>query len=319
MRIAFVGKGGSGKTTLSSLFGRYLGSLEKEVVMIDADINQHLGSQVGFDEQQLSQLSQLGDKLMEIKEYLRGDNERINHVSQMIKTTPPGRGSRLLRIDRADALLDTLSIRNSTIRLMATGGFQEEDLGVKCYHSKTGAVELLLNHLVDDRDEYVVVDMTAGADAFASGLFSKFDLTLLVVEPTLMSVGVYKQYLEYSKGFDLNIKVVGNKVESTEDEEFIKEYVGDNYLGSFGRSEVVRAIAKGAKKEVGELETDNLEILQKIKEVLDETTKDWQKFYEHSVFVHKRNALGWANNDAGADLTLQIDSQFDPVHFYKKS
>jgi CO dehydrogenase maturation factor len=28
---------------------------------------------------------------------------------------------------------------------------------VACYHSKVGAVELLLNHLVDDVDEYLVV------------------------------------------------------------------------------------------------------------------------------------------------------------------
>src|SRR3712207_8000789 len=55
---------------------------------------------------------------------------------------------------------------------------------VSCYHAKTGAVELWLNHLVDGPDEYVVVDMTAGADAFASGLFTRFDLTVLVSEPT---------------------------------------------------------------------------------------------------------------------------------------
>lgn len=57
-------------------------------------------------------------------------------------------------------------------RLMATGPFTEDDLGVACYHSKTGAVELYLNHLVDGPGEYVVVDCTAGADSFASGLFT---------------------------------------------------------------------------------------------------------------------------------------------------
>jgi len=29
-----------------------------------------------------------------------------------------------------------------------------------------------------------VVDRTAGVDSFASGLFTRFDLTILVVEPT---------------------------------------------------------------------------------------------------------------------------------------
>ena len=33
-----------------------------------------------------------------------------------------------------------------------------------CYHAKTGAVELYLNHLADGPGEYVVVDCTAGAD-----------------------------------------------------------------------------------------------------------------------------------------------------------
>ncbi|MGW0901344.1 nucleotide-binding protein, partial [Streptomyces goshikiensis] len=43
MKIAFVGKGGSGKTTLSSLFIRHLAANEAAVVAVDADINQHLG------------------------------------------------------------------------------------------------------------------------------------------------------------------------------------------------------------------------------------------------------------------------------------
>jgi CO dehydrogenase maturation factor len=32
-------------------------------------------------------------------------------------------------------------------RLLATGLFSDEDLGVACYHSKAGAVELYLSHL----------------------------------------------------------------------------------------------------------------------------------------------------------------------------
>ena len=42
MKIAFAGKGGSGKTTLSSLFVQYLAARGLPVVAIDADINQHL-------------------------------------------------------------------------------------------------------------------------------------------------------------------------------------------------------------------------------------------------------------------------------------
>ena len=93
MRVAFAGKGGSGKTTLSSLFIRHLAGQGLPVVAIDADINQHLGEALGAGQDPPA----MGAHLGHIKEYLRGTNPRISSAAAMVKTTPPGRGSRLLR------------------------------------------------------------------------------------------------------------------------------------------------------------------------------------------------------------------------------
>src|SRR5437660_12889026 len=98
MKIAFVGKGGSGKTTLSSLFVRHLVAGGAPVVAVDADINQHLGLALGLDDAQAAALPAMGDRLPLIKDYLRGSNPRIASAETMIKTTPPGEGSRLLRV-----------------------------------------------------------------------------------------------------------------------------------------------------------------------------------------------------------------------------
>ena len=180
MKVAFAGKGGSGKTTLSSLFVRYLAGQGLPVVAIDADINQHLAEALGA----VGDPPAMGAHLAEIKEYLRGTNPRITSAAAMVKTTPPGRGSRLLRPGGGDPVHALGVDTPCGARLMATGPFSDDDLGVACYHSKTGAVELYLNHLVDGPGEYVVVDCTAGAESFASGLFTRFDLTILVAEPT---------------------------------------------------------------------------------------------------------------------------------------
>ena len=153
MRVAFVGKGGSGKTTLSALFARHLAASGAPVVAVDADINQHLGVALGLDEQTAATVPPLGGRLREIKEFLRGDNPRIATVDQMTKTTPAGRGSRLLRVNGEDPFHQQWSVDAEGVRLLATGPFTEEDLGVACYHSKTGAVELYLNHLVDTAGE----------------------------------------------------------------------------------------------------------------------------------------------------------------------
>lgn len=312
MRAAFVGKGGSGKTTLSALFARWLAREGAPVLAIDADINQHLGVALGLDEAAAAALPAMGPALPFVKDHLRGTNPRIRSADVMTKTTPPGRGSRLLRLSDRDPILERLARQVGGVRLMVTGPFEEEDLGVACYHSKTGAVELLLNHLLDDAGEYVVVDMTAGADSFASGLFTRFDLTVLVAEPTVRAVSVHRQYRDYAAGFDVPIAVVGNKVEDADDEAFLRASVGDDLLACFGRSAHVRAMEKGAAPPIDDLEEPNVRVLDAIRAALDGRERDWRRFHELAVEFHRRNAAAWANAVIGEDVAAQVDPVFTP-------
>src|SRR5580700_7310854 len=240
MKIAFAGKGGSGKTTLSSLFTRHLAAQGLPVVAIDADINQHLAEALGASEP-----PPMGGHLTLIKEYLRGTNPRISSAAAMVKTTPPGRGSRLLRHGGPDPVHELGVDTPCGARLLATGPFDEDDLGVACYHSKTGAVELYLNHLVDGPGEYVVVDCTAGADSFASGLFTRFDLTVLVAEPTRKGLSVYRQWQGYAAGYDVAVVLAGNKVQTDEDVAFLRQHTGDDLITWFGYEPAVRAMEQG--------------------------------------------------------------------------
>ncbi|EFL27442.1 putative ATP-binding protein [Streptomyces himastatinicus ATCC 53653] len=308
MRIAFVGKGGSGKTTLSALFAQHLARSSAPVVAIDADINQHLGTALGLDEDEVREVVPLSTRLGEIKEYLRGDNPRIASADAMVKTTPPGRGSRLLRPVGPDPV-HARHVRDiDGVRLMTTGVFAEEDLGVACYHSKLGAVELYLNHLVDGPGEYVVVDMTAGADSFASGLFTRFDMTFLVAEPTRKGVSVYRQYKDHAAEFGVPLAVVGNKVTSEDDRLFLKEHVGGDLLACFGHSDWVRAREQG--RHTGDLEPEHRLALEELRTAVDLRTKDWEKFQRQAIEFHLRNARAWADRATGQDLSTQVDPGF---------
>ncbi|WP_413804696.1 AAA family ATPase [Streptomyces sp. OE57] len=308
MRTAFVGKGGSGKTTLSALFARHLARSNAPVVAIDADINQHLGAALGLEEDELREVVPLSTRLGGIKEYLRGDNPRIASADAMVKTTPPGRGSRLLRPLGPDPV-HARHVRDvAGVRLMTTGVFTEEDLGVACYHSKLGAVELYLNHLVDGPGEYVVVDMTAGADSFASGLFTRFDMTFLVAEPTRKGVSVYRQYKDHAAEFGVPLAVVGNKVTGEDDRLFLKEHIGDDLLACFGHSDWVRAREQG--RHTGELEPEHRLALEELRRAVDGRTKDWETFQRQAVEFHLRNARAWADRATGQDLSTQVDPDF---------
>ncbi|MFI7707273.1 ATP-binding protein [Nonomuraea sp. NPDC049480] len=305
MRVAFVGKGGSGKTTMSALFARHVASQGGPVVAVDADINQHLALILGLDQQP----EPLGAHLAEIKDRLRGTNPRIPSAEAMVKTTPPGRGSTLLSFE--DLATDPYGLTTPDgLRLLATGPFSEDDLGVACYHSKVGAVELLLNHLVDGPGEYVVVDMTAGADSFASGLFTRFDLTFLVAEPTRQGVSVYRQYREYAAKYDVALAVIGNKVHGPSDVDFLREHVGDDLLTWMEHSAAVRAMEQGRHFTLDDLEPVNSDALTLLRKTLDGQEKDWARFGRQTVEFHLRNARAWGNERTGTDLAEQVDPDF---------
>jgi CO dehydrogenase maturation factor len=316
MKIAFVGKGGSGKTTLSSLFIRHLAAAAAPVVAVDADINQHLGAALGLEEAEAAALPAMGDRLALIKDWLRGTNRRVSSAETMIKTTPPGAGSRLLRVSESNPIYDAcarpVELDGGAVRLMVTGPFTDADLGVACYHSKTGAVELFLNHLVDGPDEYVVVDMTAGSDSFASGMFTRFDITFLVAEPTRKGVSVYRQYKEYAADFGVVLKVVGNKVQGQDDLDFLRAEVGDDLLVTVGHSEWVRAMEKGRPPRFELLEAANRTALRRLRTAVDATyeLRDWERYTRQMVHFHLKNARSWGNERIGADLTAQIDPGF---------
>jgi CO dehydrogenase maturation factor len=312
VKIAFVGKGGSGKTTLSALFARHLAATGAPVVAVDADINQHLAAALGLGDAEAAAIPALGAHLPEIKEYLRGHNPRITDAASMVKTTPPGHGSRLVRPNGQDPFHQDWSVDAGGVRLLATGPFTEDDLGVACYHSKTGAVELYLNHLVDAGDEYVIVDMTAGADCFASGLFTRFDVTFLVAEPTLRGVSVYHQYRDYADGYGVRVAVIGNKVTGPGDEEFLREHIGVDLLTWFNTSAYVRAAEQGRSAGLDRLEPENRETLRLLRDVVDACPKDWPAYQAQAADFHRRNAQAWANKATGQDLTAQIDPDFVP-------
>src|SRR6266571_8428054 len=213
----------------------------------------------------------------------------------MVKTTPPGRGSRLLRPGGSDPVHRLAVDTPCGARLVAAGPFSDGDLGVACHHSKTGAVELCLNHRIDGPGEYVVVDCTAGAESFASCMFTRFDLTVLVAEPARKGIGVYQQWRQYAAGFDVALVVAGNKVQTEQDAEFLREHAGDDLLAWFGHEPAVRAMEQGRPSGLADLGPGTRAGLAAVQAAADAQVKDWAAYTRQAVEFHLKNARAWAN------------------------
>jgi CO dehydrogenase maturation factor len=310
MRIALAGKGGSGKTTAASLLIRTLIERGNPTLAIDADINQQLAETLGLPLEAVGAIPELGNALPQLKALLRGSNRRIAAADAMVKTTPPGPGSLLISLAPDDPILSRFAYAHQTLMLLRVGGFTETDLGARCFHAKTGAAELILNHLIDAPDDWVVADMTAGADAFASGLFTRFDLTVLVVEPTPKSLGVWQQYKDYARDYDVAIAVLGNKVESKDDIALLKAACGHDLIGWLRTSAWVRRTERGMRPPFAALEQANKTAIDAVIDAATRQRRNWRRYWRWAVHFHVKNAESWANAAIGHDLIQQVDRAF---------
>ena len=248
MRIAFVGKGGSGKTTLASLFTYCaLDSADDgNVWVIDADLNMHMAGQLDIDASNLKHLSDHASE-KDIKGYLRGENNRIKELAHFKKTTPPAKGSGLIVVKNPDNhILQNYAARRDRLFLSIVGSYDSDGIGASCYHNNLAVLESMLSHTIDE-SAVVIVDMVAGVDAFAGTLHAQFDMTILVTEPTKKSIEVYEQYKKLSEGADVwsEVFVVGNKITSHKDAEFIAGHIEEGKLiGNLHSSDHIRAVER---------------------------------------------------------------------------
>jgi CO dehydrogenase maturation factor len=314
MRIAFVGKGGSGKTTLSALFSQYIKD-KAPVLVIDADLNMHLPALLGFQEIPQEMHISHPSVVKTIKSYLRGTNKRIRELVHFRKTTPPANGSRFIVLHNSnDTILKQFSVGNPNFRLMVVGTYDTDDIGASCYHNNLAILENVISHLVDTKGN-LVTDMVAGVDAFANTLHAQFDMLVLAVEPTKRGVEVYNQYqkLAGDAGVGNLLFVVGNKVRNSADKEFISKHIPNNrLLGFLGDSEYLRIKdQKGGQLDVAMLEPENKKTIEVIANKLFSIQPDYTARLQRLYELHRRYVAQDFIRERFGDLTNHIDETFD--------
>jgi CO dehydrogenase maturation factor len=211
-KLALSGKGGVGKTTLSSLLARIYASRGHNVLAIDANPDANFGVALGIPWEDVEKITPIAemDDLIEERTGAR-----------------PGSGSSFFKLNpKVDDIPDRFSVEKNGVKLLMMGTVDTGGMGCICPESTL--LKALLSHLILRRGDTVILDMDAGVEHLARGTVRAVDAFIVVVEPGQRSIQTAKSVKKLAA--DLGVKktyVVGNKISSPEDEEFVRQNLPD--------------------------------------------------------------------------------------------
>lgn len=207
MKICVCGKGGSGKSTIVALLAAEFRRRDKEVLVVDSDeSNEGLYWMLGFDRPPVPLMELAGGK-KNIQRALRAG------------FTADGEYRETPVLAREEIYADDLPADNvcraEGLRLVCIGKIHQALEGCAC---PMGVLcREFLKKLRTSDDEVAVVDMEAGVEHFGRGVETSVDAVVVVVEPSLESIGLAKRVMDMASGAGARFAgAVVNKVSDQE-------------------------------------------------------------------------------------------------------
>ncbi|HLF26555.1 MAG TPA: AAA family ATPase [Anaerolineae bacterium] len=207
MKLAITGKGGVGKTTLTSLLAYLYTEQGHTVLAIDADPSPCLGPALGFPPELLKDLSPIA--------------EMEDLIYERTGAQPGTMGGYFKLNPRVDDIPDRFALAHRGIKLLELGAVERGGSGCICPESVL--LKQLVSHILLRRGEIVLLDMYAGVEHLGRATADSVEAMLVVVEPSGRSLATASQIKALAGDIGVHrLYLVGNKVRSAEDRAFIE-------------------------------------------------------------------------------------------------
>lgn len=236
MKVAFVGKGGSGKSTTSWLFVNYLASINKNVLAIDADHNMDLTSNLDVDTDEQIRTVQKSHKLF-FKYFGYPENAKWSEVKINKDNTPK------FELFPHNEIVNEITSKVSNNISLMNAGLGEADVleSGYCGHFLANPIRYFLSYVNDDNAE-VIVDCVAGFDILNYGFQVGLDAFIGIVEPHKNSIKVMEQIKQNATASLVPLYIILNKPNDTEFTNEIREKFKKELIGEIAYDETVLSI-----------------------------------------------------------------------------
>lgn len=223
MKLAIVGKGGVGKTTLAAALARCLAERGRPVVAVDADPDGNLAAALGVPEDRVPMpIAQMRDLVRE------RTGAQDAGAGLMFKLNP-----------RVEDLPERFCVDAGGVRLLVLGTVETAGKGCMC--PEAAMLKALLQHLLLRVPDDVILDMEAGLEHMGRASASGVDAMITVVEPGMRSVQTATRIRKLAA--DLGIRrslVVINKLAAQREQEMLARVLqGQIVLGTLPYSEAL--------------------------------------------------------------------------------